>query len=115
MDDSISNNLFVPYNFISENLSSDYILSGTSNIIIEMNSIFFYIEEKKDRIIDVSKMPPYIRLDWLNYNKKELDLKTINQHIKYHKNVLEIFKNSDIILSELIAIRRDIIIKMTLK
>jgi hypothetical protein len=47
-------------------------------------------------------MPIYIRLDWLKYNRNELDLKQLI-------NILNIIKNEDDI-SELIMIR-DIIIK----
>jgi hypothetical protein len=106
--DSYISEFVKPYNFISLNLNSRYILYGLMNIIIELDDIFFYIEDKSEVINDISKMPIYIRLDWLKYNRNELDLKTVNKHIEYHKN------NEDDI-SELIMIRRDIIIKMTFK
>lgn len=108
-----------PYNLISEDTSAYNLVSGISNIIIELESVFFYIEDYKEKMIDISKMPIYIRLDWLNYNRKELDLKTINKHIEYHKTTSRWdgndFIQDDIKISQLISIRRDIIIKMTLK
>lgn len=108
-----------PYNLISENTSANYILEGLSNIIIELEGEFFYIEDYSEKMLDISKMPFYIRLDWLNYNKKELDLKTINQHIEFHKNTThwdgDSYIKDEVVLSKLIGIRRDIIIKMTLK
>lgn len=113
------NDWIKPYNLISDNNSANYMVSGLSNIIVELGSVFFYIEDYKEKMIDISKMPFYIRLDWLNYNKKELDLKTINQHIEYHKTTSRWdgndFIQDDTKISELISIRRDIIIKMTLK
>ena len=109
MDNSSLSSFIKPYNLISLNLSSFNILNGLLNMIIETDDIFFYIEDSGEKISDISKMPFYIKLDWINYNKKELDLKTINKHIEYHK------KNDTDDLYKMISIRREIIIKMTLK
>jgi hypothetical protein len=45
--DSYISEFVKPYNFISLNLNSRYILYGLMNIIIELDDIFFYIEDKR--------------------------------------------------------------------
>jgi hypothetical protein len=86
--DSYISEFVKPYNFISLNLNSRYILYGLMNIIIELDDIFFYIEDKSEVINDISKMPIYIRLDWLKYNRNELDLKQLINIL----NIIKIMK-----------------------
>jgi hypothetical protein len=86
-NDSYISEFVKPYNFISLNLNSRYILYGLMNIIIELD-IFFYIEDKSEVINDISKMPIYIRLDWLKYNRNELDLKQLINIL----NIIKIMK-----------------------
>ena len=53
------NDWIKPYNLISDNTSANYtnlrLVSGISNIIIELESVFFYIEDYKEKMIDISK------------------------------------------------------------
>ena len=62
-----------------------------------------------NKISDVSKMPYYIKEDWIRHNTKRLNILTINEHIK------EISTNSinddEKLIEELKIIRRDLIIK----
>jgi hypothetical protein len=78
---------------------------------------YFYFYEDVEKIIDVSMMPNYIKEDWLNYNKKELNISLLNAAVKdcqekleaivnqeketNYKNTLELFK----------SIRRELILK----
>ena len=90
-----------------------------ATLIIEDESGFFYLKEDFDKIKDVSVMPDYIKIDWINYNKKSLDLTTTNKHIKKYTDKIEksFYRlpeelNEDLAtLENLKSIRRDLIIK----
>lgn len=92
--------------------------SKISTIIIENGGDFFYIKDEFDKIKDVSKMPIYIAKDWIKYNKKDLDIATLNKQIKWFQNQLEDpvnigDKTEETIetISVLKALRRELIIK----
>jgi hypothetical protein len=72
--DSYISEFVKPYNFISEFKFKVYIIWS-----YEYNYrtwwYFFLHRDKSEVINDISKMPIYIRLDWLKYNRNELDLK----------------------------------------
>lgn len=53
-----------------------------STIIIENGGDYFFLKDEYEKIIDVSKMPDYIKKDWINYNKKNLNLSILNKEIK---------------------------------
>lgn len=92
--------------------------SKISTIIIENNSgDYFCIKDEYDKIIDVTKMPNYIIKDWVNYNKKDLDIATLNKQIKWFEshlddpvNLIESEKTEETIKT-LKSLRRDLIIK----
>ncbi len=81
-----------------------------STILIEKDDNFFYIYDERFKIEDVSRMPHYIKEDWINYNKKEANLKVIDVLISiYNKQT-----NDDLfeeLVSELKSIRRHLQIK----
>jgi hypothetical protein len=82
-----------------------------SSIIVEDSSGgYFFINDDYEKIFDVLNMPIYIKNDWIKYNKKKLDLITLNKHIKYYELVLE---NNDVVKIKKIlnAIRRNLIIE----
>jgi hypothetical protein len=84
--------------------------------IIEMGTIFisngddhFYLYDEVEKMIDVTKMPNYISEDWVNYNKKELNIKILDKHIK---EFLEIGQtDAEFIANELKSIKRDLILR----
>lgn len=84
-------------------------------IIVEVNGHYFYLKDDEEKLIDVSNMPNYIKEDWLNYNKKELGISIINKQIKNLEMILENKRpydpKDDESLSQLISIRRHLIIK----
>lgn len=86
-----------------------------SSLIISQNNEYFLIEDEYDKILDVSKMPIYIKKDWFDYNRKELTLPAINYHImEYEKMNLELhdpFYDPEKKILELKSIRRDFLIK----
>jgi hypothetical protein len=82
---------------------------GLTSIIIEKENLYYFIQDDKDKINDISKMPLYIKQDWLNYNKHDLTLDIINKHIKYYKN-----DDEDMFIL-LMAIRRDFILTKYIK
>lgn len=90
-------------------------LQKITSIIIENDKgDYFFIEEESDKLEDISKMPYYIKEDWINYNKKDLNLKIINKHIQDSEIKLDkdILKPEDIEeINFLKSIRRDLIIK----
>ena len=89
-----------------------------ATIIIRNNDEFFYIQDDIEKIIDVSSMPNYIKEDWINYNKKDLTISIVDQHIiKYvdlrdsQSPFLEVSSETyDDVISELQSIKRDLII-----
>lgn len=110
------------YKLISEVIKYDKdTLMKISTIIIEDNSGgFYFIEDDSEKIGDVIKMPSYIKEDWVKYNKKELNLKVINFHIKYYNSYIESYVNGtnisvsnrlEDIFNKLKEIRRDFILK----
>lgn len=93
-------------NTISRFIIKDYrTIQGMINIIFEIDSNYFYIEDDFEKIKDVDKMPVYIKKDWYKYNKKELTLEVINSHISFAKEL-----EDDDLFRNLVAIRRDYII-----
>ena len=75
-----------------------------------------------EKVKDVSQMPEYIKEDWINYNKKPLNIPVLNQMIKSYENQLKsglerpfsLSEPSDDELEDLISLlkslRRDLII-----
>lgn len=72
------------------------------------DSNYFFIEDELEKIYDVCQMPDYIKLDWINYNKKEIKISIINKHIKYYSKMET--DDVDEILMNLKEIRRELII-----
>ena len=82
---------------------------GLTSIILEKDNLYFFIQDEKEKINDVSKMPIYIKEDWINYNKNDLSLDIINRHIKYYKN------DDEDMFNLLMTIRRDFILTKYVK
>ena len=92
-----------------------------SRLIIEMDDHLFWIEDSKDKIEDISKMPEYISRDWFNYNKKELKTRDIDFLIKIIegspcsssnlKVLVEDEYNRQEKIAQLKSIRRDLVIR----
>lgn len=104
------NSNFGDFNMVS--ISSDYEnhwILGLTSIIFEKDNLYFYIQDDKEKISDVSKMPIYIKQDWIDYNKNDLTLDVINKHIKYFKN------DDEDIFNLLMTIRRDFILTKYMK
>ncbi|NDF16379.1 MAG: hypothetical protein EB079_00215 [Verrucomicrobia bacterium] len=102
-------------------VTSDFDKSEIKNIMLilaEIDNCYYYLEEWDEKIFDISQMPNYIKMDWLNYNKKPLSLKLLNKQVK---NLLTLLSHqSDDVkkinqLEEEIylikSLRRDLIIK----
>ena len=60
-----------------------------ASIIINNGDDYFYLHDDIEKIKDVSSMPYYIKEDWVKYNKKELDMITMNIHIKQYEDRLK--------------------------
>lgn len=60
-----------------------------ASIIINNGDDYFYLHDDIEKIEDVSSMPHYIKEDWVKYNKKELDMITLNIHIKQYEDRLK--------------------------
>jgi hypothetical protein len=63
-------------------------------LVFESSEIYLIINDLKDKIEDIIKMPDYIQNDWIKYNSKDLKLsdidmctniciERINRNIKY--------------------------------
>lgn len=88
-----------------EHHTMKYILT----VIIESKGEYFYLQDEKDKIDDVSKMPEYIKEDWVKYNKKDINLKILDKYIKEFREIGS--DESDKIVGELFTIRRDVLIR----
>ena len=90
-------------------------LIDMATIIINNDEDYFVIEDDVEKIMDVSSMPHYIKEDWINYNKKELNQKVLDKHIAFWKDKSEMLyppnKEIEEIISTLKSIKRHLIIK----
>ena len=83
----------------------------------DKNNDYFYFYDDIEKLYDVSNMPSYIKEDWLNYNKKILNISVLNSSIKECKELLEmsVFQENKNThqqqLDILTSLRRDLIIK----
>jgi hypothetical protein len=86
-----------------------------STIIIGDDEDYYIIEEDIEKIMDVSSMPHYIKEDWINYNKKELNQKVLDKHIKIYtdKSDMKYPPDEEIekVISTLKSIKRHLVIK----
>jgi hypothetical protein len=97
-------------------------LINNATVLIENSGDYFYIHDDIEKVKDVSQMPEYIKEDWINYNKKPLNIPILNQMIKSYENQLNsglerpfsLTEPSDDELEDLInvlkSLRRDLII-----
>jgi len=105
-------------NIVSMISFTDYdTMKNIVNIILQIEDNFFFIEDEYDKVVDVSQMPDYIKTDWFIYNKKELNLSSINKHVMILTKSLENLKSIqeeekiEQNLEKLKSIRREFIIK----
>lgn len=111
IDDKLN---FDNYKVISYVSKYDYSFKVVTSVIIEDNrGDYLFITDDRDKIKDVLQMPYYIKEDWINYNKKSLNIKTINEHIKnLEENLIRDLNNlHQKKMDNLKSIRRDLIIK----
>lgn len=80
-----------------------------STMFIEKNGEYFYLYDERDKIDDIQKMPNYIKEDWINYNRKDIDLRLIDEILKHFSGIYQDWAYD--VVSELKSIRRDILIK----
>lgn len=97
-------------------------LINNATVLIENGGDYFYIHDDIEKVKDVSQMPEYIKEDWVNYNKKSLNIPVLNQMIKSYENQLNSGLERPFSLSEptddeledllnlLKSLRRDLII-----
>lgn len=97
-------------------------LINNATVLIENSGDYFYIHDDIEKVKDVSQMPEYIKEDWINYNKKSLNIPVLNQMIKSYENQLNtglerpfsLSEPSDDELEDLVnllkSLRRDLII-----
>lgn len=97
-------------------------LINNATVLIENGGNYFYIQDDIEKVKDVSQMPEYIKEDWINYNKKPLNIPVLNQMIKSYENQLNSGLERPFSLSEpsddeleniislLKSLRRDLII-----
>jgi hypothetical protein len=97
-------------------------LINNATVLIENSGDYFYIHDDIEKVKDVSQMPEYIKEDWINYNKKPLNIPVLNQMIKSYENQLNsdlerpfsLTEPSDDELEDLVnvlkSLRRDLII-----
>lgn len=73
-----------PFNLISQLSRFDHhTITEISNCLVELDGIYFIINDETEKLSDISRMPLYIKEDWLNYNKKPIDISTVNKHIEF--------------------------------
>jgi hypothetical protein len=97
-----------PWNHLTT--TSEWNINEMKNILtllIEKGGEYYFLVEWDEKIFDVSKMPNYIKEDWIKYNKKSVSLSLLNQQIKKLTNDYEQFDDELILLKSL---RRELII-----
>lgn len=82
-------------------------LDSIFTILIEKDGEYHFIVEEQEKVFDISQMPNYIKVDWINYNKKSLSLSLMNKQIKKLSNDRDQFEDE---LTLLKSLRRDSII-----
>lgn len=101
-----------PWKIISSYSRYDNNLTLITSLILEDEvGDYFFIKEDHYKISDVSKMPYYIKEDWIKHNTKRLNILTINEHIKEISTNGIINDDNEKVIEELKIIRRDLIIK----
>ncbi len=86
-------------------------LNRMTSVIFQNESGYFHIEDELDKVYDVCQMPDYIKLDWINYNKKNIAISVINKHIAYYNKLIDEYdQNTEDLLIKLKSIRRELII-----
>lgn len=79
-----------PWKLVSITINYEHhTLIEKASIIINNGDDYFYLHDDIEKIKDVSLMPYYIKEDWVKYNKKELDMITMNIHIKQYEDRLK--------------------------
>lgn len=97
-----------PWNHITTSQKIDHhTLDEIFTILIERDGEYSFLVEECQKIFDISQMPLYIKEDWINYNKKSLSLRLLNEQIKKYTNDFEQFEEE---LSLLKSLRRELII-----
>lgn len=90
-------------------------LIDIATIIIGNDEDYYIIEDDIEKVMDVSSMPHYIKEDWINYNKKELNQKVLDKHIAVYTDKSEMQyppdREIEEIISTLKSIKRHLLIK----
>lgn len=66
-------------------LSTNFEFTTERLIVHSIDNDFFYIIDINDKLIDVSKMPSYIKNDYYSNKSKKLDITTFNEIIEKFK------------------------------
>lgn len=61
-------------------------------LIFSDENEFYYLKDTAENFKEISKMPDYIKKDWVDNNKKEVNLIILNNQIKVKKDMLEVMK-----------------------
>lgn len=98
-------------------------LVEVTTIIFDSCGDLYYIVDDIEKIKDVSSMPSYIKEDWVNENKRPVDISVLNNQINkfsievedeksrlLESNYHDSLKEKMLTLDNLISIRRDLII-----
>lgn len=97
-------------------------LVEVTTIIFDSCGDLYYIVDDIEKIKDVSSMPSYIKEDWVNENKRPIDISILNNQINkfsvevedeksrlLESNYHDSLKEKMLTLDNLISIRRDVI------
>lgn len=103
--------------YLFDKYSNQTLINYATLIIQNPSDDYFYLYDDYEKILDISIMPDYIKEDWLNYNKKELNISVLNACVKdcnkkldtivnieeesFYREKVELFK----------LLRRDLILK----
>lgn len=84
-------------------------MTEMATVFVSKGDESYYLYDEFEKMKDVAKMPPYISEDWVNYNKKELNVKILDKYIKeFSESGLT---ESDYTVSELKSIKREFLLK----
>ena len=86
-------------------------LTRMSHIIYKSDDVYWILVDSEEKLDDVSKMPHYIKNDFIKYNSKPLKFEQINKFIKDIERYFD-FHNDQSMSTEVEDLHRDNLVKL---
>lgn len=87
-------------------------LTRMAHIIYKSDDVYWILVDSEEKLDDVSKMPHYIKNDFIKYNSKPLKFEQINKFIKDIERTLNFDTRSQSMSIEIEDLHRDNLVKL---